>query len=497
MDKPLAATTLLLALVVGAPAAAASRPDWVERAGQSARHPRASHLVGYAVADGANAVERAKLAAAADLARSITVRIQSETLDQVTESGGRERYSASSMTRATTDVQLEGLGYELHREGAVAHALAFVSRERAAAGLRAKRDGALERARRLEADAGAAGEKGAGERLERARAAAAEALQAAAILRAVAEADARNRDAERAAGALLDGLHDRLRALAEAPARSLEDALARAARQLAGQGVVAPASLVVEPLTYGTTGFSSAFGRHFSAGLERALVAAGAAAGGRQGAVVVRGSYGLRGEALVVGVVARDPRTGAPSASAEVTLEKAAVPAEWSLTPQNLEQALVDQRLLAAGEEVSGGLRLELWTHKGDRSLVFSGGEEVRLYLRVNRPAYVRLIYLLANGLRVPLEQAYFIDASKVNHAVEYPEAFEVSPPFGVERIIAVAFTEKPAPLPTRAHQVDGERYEVVADDLDQVMTRARGLKKKASGPQVAEAALTLTTTPR
>ena len=64
--------------------------------------------------------------------------------------------------------------------------------------------------------------------------------------------------------------------------------------------------------------------------------------------------------------------------------------------------------------------------------------------MRVNRPAYVRLVYILANGSKVVLEQAYFIDASKVNQAVEYPDKFEVSAPFGVERLYAVAFTETP-----------------------------------------------------
>lgn len=46
------------------------------------------------------------------------------------------------------------------------------------------------------------------------------------------------------------------------------------------------------------------------------------------------------------------------------------------------------------------------------------------------------------------LEQSYFLDASKVNRAVAYPDVFVVSSPFGVERLYAVAFTEKPAPLP-------------------------------------------------
>jgi hypothetical protein len=192
-------------------------------------------------------------------------------------------------------------------------------------------------------------------------------------------------------------------------------------------------------------------------------------------------------------LVARAVKDGRAVASAEASLPKPAVPAELPTLPQNFAQALADQKLLAPEELVAGGLRLEAWTNKGRTGLVFAKKEEVAIFLRVNQPAYVRLVYLLATGRKVMLEQAYFIDSTKVNRAVEYPSRFEVSAPFGVEQLFAVAFTEKPEPLPTAKETVDGEEYEVVAEGLGG-MVKHRGLVKKKAAAQSAEAALALTT---
>ena len=144
---------------------------------------------------------------------------------------------------------------------------------------------------------------------------------------------------------------------------------------------------------------------------------------------------------------------------------------------------------------MAGALDLQVWTSKGRTGLVFAKKEEVTLYLKVNQPAYVRMVYLLATGRKVGLEQSYYIDASKVNQAVEYPNKFEVSPPFGVEQLFAVAFTEKPEPLLTAKETVDSEEYEVVAEGMA-AMVKHRGLTKKKSAAQTAEATIALTTTP-
>ena len=186
-----------------------------------------------------------------------------------------------------------------------------------------------------------------------------------------------------------------------------------------------------------------------------------------------------------------------PRLPSEVALPRNAVPPELPFVPQNLIQALQDQKILGAGELVTGNLHLEVTTNKGRTGLLFAESDQYKLLLRVNKPAYVRLVYMLANGMRVPIEQAYFIDASKVNQLVEYPNDFEVAPPFGVERFQAVAFTERPRPLATKKVTLAGQEYEVIADNAPEALIKYRGIKLAKAKAETAEAVLTVTTTPR
>lgn len=497
------ATLTVLPSTVSSPLwAAPGTPGWVTTGGRSLRHPNRAFLTGFALAEGTNAVERAKAQAAADLARSITVRIETE-LDQVSaEKDGSEQYSIAARTRATSEVRLENLGYEVHHSGAKSYALAYIARTDLARSLRGRRDAGAARARaafeggqKLEKQT----EEGAAlRRYYETRAPLAEAMEAATILRATSEVTPADGAVQAELHSLSISVDDRTRALLKRPVSSLSDGVEVLSFQLAQQGLLAPKQLTVEPLTYGTTSFSSAFGRQLSQDLERAVLKQKAAKVTPSQQVVIRGSYNEANGEVRIGLVARDVATGRPTAAADVRVPKKALPPGLALLPQNFEQALVDQHLLASGEQISGDLSVQVWTHKGERNLVFSESDEVRLFLRVNRSAYVRLMYLLVNGQRVLLEQSYFVDASKANHAVEYPDVFEVSPPFGVERIYATAFTERPPPLATKKVLVDGEEYEVLADDLSEVVVRTRGLKKKKKAVnQIAEANLTITTLAR
>ena len=93
------------------------------------------------------------------------------------------------------------------------------------------------------------------------------------------------------------------------------------------------------------------------------------------------------------------------------------------------------------------------------------------------------------------LDQAYYLDASKVNRAVEYPNQYEIAPPFGVEQMQAVAFTAQPDSLATVAKEIDGEKYQLVA--TTEVLVKHRGLRLAKGVPQFAEAVLVMTTLPK
>lgn len=484
-----------VALVAPGAAIAADPPDWVRAGGATPKRPRQEYVTGFAMVEGGAALERAKVQAAADLARSLTVRVQSELSDVTAEKNGAAEYSVAAFTRATSDIRLEGLAYETYSGSGASYALAYVKRADAARGQRRLRDDAAAKAKALAEEAKRLeSEKEDGAALTKyfaAKRPVAEALEHDATVRAIAAAEATDTQARDGLIALTRVIEDGVRKLLKRPIQAFADVSAVLALQLEQQGISAKAGLTVEAPTYGSTSFTSPFARQLAAELERALAASSAPAGA--GPVVLRGSYIELDADVEVTVLARDVKGGA-LASAQARLPLKVVPASLPVRPQNFADAMAAQKLFAHGEDVSGSLKLEAWTNKGERNLVFDEGDEVKLFLRVNRPAYVRLIYLLANGLRVPLEQKYFIDASKVNRAVEYPDAFVVTPPFGVEHIYATAFTVEPAPLPTKKTMVGGEEYEVIADELSSVVVKTRGLKKKDVAAETAEATFTLTT---
>lgn len=480
-------------LLIPSLAAAATPPDWVRSGGTSSKFPSETHLVGFAMAPDTS-VDAAKNGAAADLATRITVRIENETSSVSAEKNGAGSFAVSALTRATTDVRLSGLSFETFVGDGHAYAFAFVARSEAVAQRKEQRDRAIARARELLASAEKAEKEGheaaALSACYGVRVAVAEAAEEDSIGRAIQ----RDQMGSFEGASLIATAEERIRKLLHRPSSTIVEAVATLALQLKQQGITNQARCTVAPLTYGTTPFSSAFGKQLSLGVERAL-ADTAGQGTAKGDLVLKGTYLAEGGAWKVALLVREASTGRAIASAEVALPKAAVSPEIATLPVNFEQALKDQRLLGEGESVSGDLHLEVWTNKGRSNLVFSEKEELTLNFRVNRPAYVRLIYILSDGNKVPLQQAYFVDASKVNMAVEYPDKFEISPPFGVERIYAVAFTQKPEPLPTKHVMVGGQDYEVV-NETTEALVHHRGLKKKEAALQIAEATLPVTTTP-
>ena len=87
--------------------------------------------------------------------------------------------------------------------------------------------------------------------------------------------------------------------------------------------------------------------------------------------------------------------------------------------------------------------RLKSGQNKGSQNLLYTEGETMKVFVRVNREAYIRLLYILADGRRTLLHDSYYIDQSKVNRVVEIPDEFECAPPFGAELLVVAARTEK------------------------------------------------------
>ena len=271
---------------------------------------------------------------------------------------------------------------------------------------------------------------------------------------------------------------------------------------------------MVVPYTYQDTRMTSQFSRYLQRDLEVTLenvvsqtrrfrakstqvmrdiaVASGANC-------LLSGSYWETEGKVRVLAILRDVRTSKSLASAQVEFSPQTLPTNIELKPQNFEAAMVQQQAFAEGEIVDSQLQVEVWTSKGNDNVLFSDGEEMQIYLRVNRQAYVRLLYILADGSKTLLFDSLYIDQSKVNHVVEVPEVFECANPFGAEILVVVARTLPFDLLETE--EVDGYFF-IQLDDPKEVADLTRGVKglrrkkKKNSEVQQSESKMIITTIP-
>ena len=113
----------------------------------------------------------------------------------------------------------------------------------------------------------------------------------------------------------------------------------------------------------------------------------------------------------------------------------------------------------------------------------------------MNKPCYVRLVYLLQSGNKVPIPQAWYIPEGDVNKLAEFTDTFQIAAPFGSESIHAASFTDKPEPLPTAKKTIEGTEYDVLTEGT-QVLVKQRGFKKQTKS-ETADAVVSITTMPR
>lgn len=163
-----------------------------------------------------------------------------------------------------------------------------------------------------------------------------------------------------------------------------------------------------------------------------------------------------------------------------------------SLKPQNYVEALRDQEIFGRNEVVGGGLNLEVWTNKGSDNLIYTDGEIMEVYVRVNMPAYIRFIYHLVDGKRTLLMDSYYIDESNVNKAYKIPYRFQCVPPFGAE--VLQVFVQNVSFEPLDTVEQDGFHY--LREDLEEVLAKTRGFVLVRDEVLQTEHRITITTLP-
>ena len=120
-----------------------------------------------------------------------------------------------------------------------------------------------------------------------------------------------------------------------------------------------------------------------------------------------------------------------------------------------------------------GGLEVDVWTDRGRDPVYYIRGETMKVFGRVNQPAYLRLLYILADRKYTLLQGNYYIDPSRVNTDVEIGE-FVCAPPFGAEILIVAARTEKFPPIQT--YEENGYFF-LVDQDPESAARNFRGMK--------------------
>lgn len=494
---------LLPLFVLTAGLAYASPPDWVKDEGRGA-YPAARFFTGFGEAmlgpdkDQGQCRQMAEDQAKKSLIQGISVSVTAEGRSMMEENRGESSAYVSAAVESASRLEIKGLKTETFSDAkkGLCYALATAGKEELARGYGAKSES-------LSAEIAALAEGGrraeaSGDRtraLERYLEARAK-LQEYQDVRAIASL-ASGKTAEAFAPLPSEAeLRSAVARLAERPVKTLDDAAWLLAFYLKSQAGLPSAEVLVLPFTFRDTKMTSPLSRYLKAALETRLGEApkwtvvepkpGAAV-----AYALSGSYWEQGGA--VKLIARLRRTsdGAAAGAADVEVPAAVMAAaKLKLEPDNYRTALQDQRLFGAGELQGGGLTIDSWTNKGEDGLLFSRGEKMRVFVRLNLPGYVRLIYHLADGKRVLLLDNYFIDAGKVNAAYELPQEFECDAPFGAETLQAFASTGMFEPLETKNR--DG--YDYLEEDLAKALVKTRGMKRAKPGTLKAETRLVVTT---
>ena len=121
-------------------------------------------------------------------------------------------------------------------------------------------------------------------------------------------------------------------------------------------------------------------------------------------------------------------------------------------------------------------LTLDCKTNKGTQNLVFKKDDLLRLYCKVNKACLLRVLYKLADGRLILLENDLQIASTQVGQWIELGDAFEVSEPFGAEQLYLFA---QNTPFPTLQIENTPDGYPLIKEGLPQALSKSRGLKKK------------------
>ena len=538
-DKTWLSFLLILSLLFTASAVQAKDvPDWVKNFGKSRKYPEIRYLVGFgsAVGKGPEASQIAQDNARADISRKIVVRVKSLFSTVSEEKDMKFSQYTSSVIQSSTVIQLIGLQTEVYvddnRKNPTTYVLAYISRAKLVSIYEEKNSQVRDEIRRIITDAQEA------ERNLKTEKALKEYLRLYPLYEQLKEAETILMATRQSTsfGAAFDELERitvssededspvisqteltlKIELLLRQSFQSVDDVARAVVFQISKHVKQPDGRVLVAPFTYQDTKMSSPFARYFREALEtefgqmgrwiavnqtrsfkpRSMQITRDLAEDSGAEWLLSGSYWEQEERIKVLANLRNVDTGKPLAGAEVIFNKNLLKsASLDFKPQNFTKALIEQKAFAEGEFVGGQLQVEVWTNKGNENVLFTKGETTKVYVRVNREAHIRLLYILADRRYTLLYDDYYIDRSKVNRVVEVPEKYVCAPPFGAEMMICLAST---VPF-KKVETVEEDGYLIIKETKPEVVAKGiRGLRKeKKKESYQAEAKIVITTMER
>ena len=162
-------------------------------------------------------------------------------------------------------------------------------------------------------------------------------------------------------------------------------------------------------------------------------------------------------------------------------IEEESQTAEVSPPEVPSEESIVNPKVF-----VHDGLTVEITTDKGMGPVVYTEGETMTVFARVDQEVYIRLIYILADGKRTLLLDNYHVNPEMANQSLEIGK-FVCTPPFGAEQLHVYAKREPFPDLgPGQTYQEGGYVY----------LTPTRGFQPFKPNPE-GSAHISITTLPK
>jgi hypothetical protein len=169
------------------------------------------------------------------------------------------------------------------------------------------------------------------------------------------------------------------------------------------------------------------------------------------------------------------------------------------LKPDGSEQAEATEQTLANSQASQPAtpqpdkLAVKVGTSLKSRNNEFWENDTMYVNVRLNKPGFVRLLYIDAKGTPTLLWRDYEVKPGSENKDVVFPEPFVCVPPFGRETLVAVASTSPFCPVQTTRNDYG---VDILTGTLAEAMKNTRCTESRgvARAPQLAETRVSFTT---